>query len=83
MSEKGEILYRVPLQTKTDRKMCFEDTFKSTSYGQNHPEKKTPNGDKVANNIVIPSFYKNIIFTSLSETSFLRLYTVQGNNKRN
>lgn len=32
-----------------------------------HPgEKKTPNGDKVDNNIVIPSFYKNIIFTSLS-----------------
>lgn len=46
-------------------------------------KKKTSNRDKIDNNIVTPSFYKNIIFTSLSKTSLLSLYTVQGNNKRN
>lgn len=46
-------------------------------------EIKTPSGDNVDNNIVIPSIYKNIIFTSLSETSLLRLYSVQSYNKRN
>lgn len=44
-------------------------------------KKKTPNGDKV--DIVTSCFYKNIIFTSLSDTSLLGLYSVQGNDKRN
>lgn len=78
MSEKGEILYRVPLSSSDKNRHHF---LRSEPPGEK--KEKTPNGDEVGNNIVIPSFYKNIIFTSLSETSFLRLYTVQGNNKRN
>lgn len=69
--------------------MFFRDTFKSTRFfGENHPgKKKTPNrhkdDDNNNNNIMIPSFYKNVIFTSLSETSLLSSYTVQGNNNNN
>lgn len=45
------------------------------------PSRKRQEMDSTNNNIVIPSFYKNTIFTSLCETSLLSLDSVHGDNR--